>query len=376
MSAPAGLIDAQRALKTWLLRDAYPLWAAAGPDQDLGGWHDRLDMTGAPVPGPQRARVQARQAWTFAQAPALGWDGDWREAMLWGLGALQFRFRRTDGLYRGTVAAQGRPSEDAELYDQAFVLLALSAAHTAGEPGAEAAAELLLSKLAPHPAAGFRELSGETLLANPNMHLFEAFLAWTQAGGGSVWRALADRQAQLAHTRLIDLESGALFEDFGTDWTLPGDPALRRVEPGHQFEWAWLLLKWCQIAGRPQDLRTALNLIALSEASGVDAARGVAINELDGELALRDAAARLWPQTERLKANALAGAITGDPGCWVAAEAAARSLLSYLNVPRPGLWWDRMRADGGFVEEAAPASSFYHIVLAIQALDEAIGMVA
>ncbi|HEX7761470.1 MAG TPA: AGE family epimerase/isomerase, partial [Caulobacteraceae bacterium] len=81
---PAGLVSTLEALKTWLVQDAYPVWAAAGPDAELGGWHDRLDQTGAPIPGDQRARVQARQAWTFAQAPALGWAGDWRTPMLWG----------------------------------------------------------------------------------------------------------------------------------------------------------------------------------------------------------------------------------------------------------------------------------------------------
>lgn len=369
MSAPANLIASLAELKAWLINDAYPLWAAAGPDLDRGGWHDQLNLAGAPIPGDQRARVQARQAWSFAQAPALGWEGDWREPMLWGLGALQFRFRRTDGLYRAVVPAEGRALDHVELYDQAFVLLALSAAHKAGEPGADHAAEALLGRLAPDHGGGFKELTGETLLANPNMHLFEAFLAWTEVGGGTVWEALADRQAQLAHTRLIDLENGALLEDFGPGWTTPDDPARRRVEPGHQFEWAWLLLKWRLIAGRPQDLGTALRLIALAEQAGVDTARGVAINELDGALAARDTVARLWPQTERLKANALAGAVTGADACWGAAESAAQALLRYLDVPRRGLWRDRLDAADVFNEDPVPASSFYHIVLAIQELD-------
>ncbi|TWB25999.1 hypothetical protein FBZ91_1477, partial [Nitrospirillum viridazoti] len=34
---------------------------------------------------------------------------------------------------------------------------------------------------------------------------------------------------------------------------------------------------------------------------------------------------------------------------------------------------DRLNPDGTFVEEAAPASSFYHIVCAIQELDQALG---
>lgn len=372
-TAPAGLVEALAALKAWLVRDAYPLWAGLGPDRDHGGWHDQLDLAGVPVAGPRRARVQARQAWTFAQAPRFGWDGDWRGAMRRGLDVLDHRFRRPDGLYRGLVPAAGQPSDEAELYDQAFVLLALAAACQAGEPGADVAAERLLGQLAPHPGGGFKELSGPALLANPNMHLFEAFLAWSEIGGGTVWQALADRQAQLAHSRLIDHDTGALSEDFGPDWTVPDDPAQRRVEPGHQFEWAWLLLKWRHSAGRAQDLRLALHLIGLAEQCGVDRVRGVAVNELDGDLEARDLSARLWPQTERLKANVAAAAVTDAAACWDAAESAARAILRYLDVPRRGLWRDRLDAAGDFVEEPVPASTFYHLVLAIRELDAAVG---
>jgi len=44
-------------------------------------------------------------------------------------------------------------------------------------------------------------------------------------------------------------------------------------------------------------------------------------------------------------------------------------LQKYLATDVPGLWRDRMNPDGSFVEEPAPASSFYHIVGAILDLD-------
>jgi mannose-6-phosphate isomerase len=373
LSPPAGLAAARDQLVAWLTQDAYPLWAELGPDHTRGGWRDQLTLTGAPILGPQRARVQGRQAWTFAQTPAFGWTGDWREPMRWGLETLETQFRRPDGLYRSQVPPSGPVSDYAELYDQAFVLLALAAAHKAGEPGADIAAERLLGRLAPHAGGGFKEVDGRPeLLANPNMHLFEAFLAWTQIGGGTVWQALADRQAQLAHSRLIDLDTGALSEDFGPDWTAPADPARRRVEPGHLFEWAWLLLQWCKTAGRAQDLRIALNLIALAEQSGCDHIRGVAVNALDGDLIARDLSARLWPQTERLKANLAAAAVTDSDACWAAAETAAQAMLRYLDVPRRGLWRDRLDPAGAFIDEPAPASTFYHLVLAIRELNAAL----
>ena len=48
--------------------------------------------------------------------------------------------------------------------------------------------------------------------------------------------------------------------------------------------------------------------------------------------------------------------------------AAYDGLWRYFEGLRPGLWRDRMREDGGFVEEPAPASSLYHIVVAFTEL--------
>ena len=369
----AALTVALARLKTWLIQDAYPLWSTAGADRLGGGYHDQLNLSGRPIPGPKRARIQARQAFVFAAAPGLGWDGPWQACMRAGLDYLEQHHRRADGLYRATINLPvDRPDDSVDLYDQAFVLFALAAAHAAGETAAETMAEHLLGRLHPHALAGFRELEGETLKANQNMHLFEAFMAWSQVSGGTVWRALADRQAELALTRLIDPQTATLSEFFGPGWSAPDDPAQRLVEPGHQFEWAWLLLRWSLVAGRAQDLRAALQLIENAERSGVDTPRGVAMDALDGRLAPTERSARLWPQTERLKANLLAAEITGDAGCWAAAESASATLLRYLDTPTPGLWRDCIDETGAFIEGPVPASSFYHIVLAIQELDRVI----
>jgi mannose-6-phosphate isomerase len=112
----------------------------------------------------------------------------------------------------------------------------------------------------------------------------------------------------LALARLIDAESGALTERFTADWQpLPGLEG-RLVEPGHLFEWAWLL----QRCGDAAAHTAAVRLIGIAEQHGVRA--GVAINALLSDFSVHDAKARLWPQTERLKANARL-AIT-RPQCW------------------------------------------------------------
>jgi mannose/cellobiose epimerase-like protein (N-acyl-D-glucosamine 2-epimerase family) len=371
MSLPPDLTAALARLKLWLTRDAYPIWWERGADRLHGGFYDRLDLNGDPVDEPKRLRVQARHAWSYAIAPDFGWTGPSEAACRHGLEFLIERYRRPDGLYRTLVALDGSPLGDTvDLYDQAFVLLVLAAAHTRfGDAGYADEAVSLRERLGAfcHPLGGFAEAPGQAqpLLSNPNMHLFESFIAWSAISGGHEWGRLAADEARLAMRRLIDAETGALGEEFEAGWTLPADPAARQVWPGHQFEWAWLLMAWN--AGDPGALRAALRLIDIGERCGV--ARNSAIFALDGTLEPTDRRARLWSQTERIKATALAAVRTGDGGLARAAVEACEDLETYLAVPTPGLWRDWKDEAGAFVDEPAPASSFYHIVCAIAELE-------
>ena len=174
----------------------------------------------------------------------------------------------------------------------------------------------------------------------------------------------------------IDPVSGALREFFDEAWRPTAGLDGRLVEPGHQFEWAWLLLRWSRLCrGCPRAVAAraaAMRLIQQGEDFGVDRARGVAVNALLDDFSVHDAEARLWPQTERIKAWALAAAQLDAPWWDVVADA-VEGLELYLRTPVRGLWFDRMDAHGALVEAAAPASSFYHIVCAIEALGEALG---
>jgi mannose-6-phosphate isomerase len=92
---------------------------------------------------------------------------------------------------------------------------------------------------------------------------------------------------------------------------------------------------------------------------------GLAVNSLLDDFSPHDAGARLWPQTERLKAAAIAARLTGEARYFAMAAAAADGLMRYLDTPIAGLWYDRIDANGQRVDEPAPASSFYHLVAAI-----------
>lgn len=363
MTPPRAIQDLRDRLKAWLLEFAFPIWWNPGADLAGGGFHDRLDVAGRPIAGVKRARVAARQVFSYAVACEMGWSGQWRAAVDHGVAFLEAGHRRPNGLYRAFAGAE---DDKVDLYDQAFVLLALSSASGLGDEAAAEKARTLLALLSRETSGGFASLDGAGPEANPNMHLFEAFLAWTAAESGGPWRELAAGQARLAMTRLIDPDSGALSEHFGPGWAA-SSTSERIVEPGHLLEWAWLLLRWSLVSGDSAAFAAATRLIEVAERSGVDFERQVAVNSLDGDLNVVDAGTRLWPQTERLRVALLAGLLTGDASFWDVATDAAAGLDRFLDVPTPGLWRDSLESD----DLSAPASSLYHIVGAIRQLDAA-----
>jgi len=361
-------------LCSWLCDAAYPLWSTRGRDP-AGGFHERLAQNGEPLAEPRRSRVNPRQAYCFAVAPSLGWRGDSAALVKHGLDYFVARYQRPDGLFRTLVAADGSPLDDrALLYDQAFGMLAFNVAAAAGQSRAEHERQSLqlhslVLKTMKRPGPGFNTGVPAVLplQSNPHMHLFEASLAGCEVcSESSLWKSLADELAELALGKFIDSGTGALREFFDEDWKPAAGIPGRIVEPGHQFEWAWLLLRW---GGRKQGQvnararAAALKLIDIGEGHGVR--NGLATNSMLDDFSAHDAGARLWPQTERLKAACIAARLTGEAKYLSMAVAAADGVLRYLDCPVPGLWHDRIDADGRLVDEPAPASSFYHLVVAI-----------
>ncbi len=361
-------------LRHWLFNTTLPLWWCLGADHLRGGFHEMLAHDGQPGGVIRRCRVQARQAFVYARAGAMGWNGPWKSAVLHGLSALDTFYLKPDGLYRTMVNNDGSVLDDtAKLYDQAFVLLALAASNAILADAEQKALRLLdtIEAMLRHDHGGFRENEAEQFQSNPHMHLFEACLAWIEAGGGPRWTALACEIANLARTRFMASDTGALREFFDANWNVAPGAVGQRIEPGHQFEWSWLMERWSRIARDTLAADAALTLFDIG-VKGIDPQRQVAINAMDADFMAIDASARLWPQTEWLKAASILS--TRPDGAQRVSRAdfhtTAACLRAYLTTPLAGLWRDKQLIHGGFVEEPAPASSLYHILVAIEVFQE------
>ena len=303
-----------------------------------------------------------------------------------GDGARQRRFsrragRRTDGFYIHRFDHKGDVFDArADLYDQAFILLALAhAGHALERPKLFAVAEELgdaLEKSWRLPHGGYFE--GEIAVCppyrqNPQMHLLESFIALHEATGARRWRRGAEHLARLCVRSFLHAESGALIEYFDAELRpLEGEDG-RVAEPGHCFEWAWLfetLAQW----DAPGATAISDRMAGFARRHGLDRARGVVINEVLTDGSVRNSAARLWPQAERLKAALARLRRTGAEEERAEAAAAYAGLIKYFETPARGAWRDKLEADGSWVEEPAPGSSMYHITCALaELLDTAAG---
>lgn len=367
-------------LAAWLNDKALPIWSTIGYDAVSGGFFERINQTGSPSAGDnRRARVQPRQVYCYTAAGCDGWEGDWQRVAAGGFAWFDKVYARPDGLYGALAGPGGMLIDDSfDLYNQAFALFAfagIAQALPARLSEMEAKARALLDRLKAryaHPELGFEEDNPPKLplCSNPHMHLLEAALSWRGlAADPAPWNKLADDIVDLAMTRFIDGESGGLREFFNADWRpFPGDKG-RIMEPGHQFEWAWLLVRWGAPLNDTRALAKAKRMYDIGVSHGICKDRQVAIMGLYDDFSICDPMARLWPQTEWLKASGILARYSSGAerdGYLRDAFRAANALQKFFKTAVPGLWYDKIKPDGQFVDEPAPASSFYHIVCAIR----------
>ncbi len=371
-------------LRAHLVDELLPLWARHGLDRERGGYWNRLGPDLAPRPdGHKRLLVHTRQLFSFTRGVELGGGEAAREAAAHGLAFLRERFwdARHGGWFTTSDEAGAPLDRRKDLYGHAFAIFALAHhARVFGEPAslrlARETLELLRARLRDPVAGGFFEGASEDWQPlhgprrqNPHMHLVEALLELDEVAPDAGALAEANALVGLLATRWLDARTGALVEHFDPGWQpLPGE-AGRAIEPGHHFEWAWLLDR---LAAREPDgpaRGLADRLLAFGRRCGVDADGGV-FDQVDREGRLLLSTKRLWPQTERVKALAARarGSGAGDATARAELEAGLRYCFARHVDPKTRGWHEHLARDGRVLSDAQNATSVYHVVLA---LDEA-----
>jgi mannose-6-phosphate isomerase len=355
----------------WTVATALPCWATRGFDKTAGRFHERLDQAGRPLAVPHRAMVQARQIFVFAHAARLGWAPEGGALAEAAMAALARDFLAQSGdeascafaidPARGTIASDTR-----DAYTHAFLLFAIAALYRLnGDPKLLDQADRLIRfvdrRLADPVHGGLFDAWPAPALKrqNPHMHLLEAYLFLDRAapGRGYIERAAALVQLFRAHF----LRDGLLLEYFGADWSVAPRAAW---EPGHHFEWVWLLGEYGDRSGT--DLTDEMErLHAVAVAHGL-AADGLIVDELAADLTVTRPAHRLWPHSEAIKAAATRHAAGDGEARGFAERMAACMMATFLDRPFAGGWIDHVAADGTPLVDYVPASSLYHLLLAAE----------
>jgi mannose/cellobiose epimerase-like protein (N-acyl-D-glucosamine 2-epimerase family) len=358
----------------WTKQEALPFWGTVGVDHARGGFHERLDLQGHPIPDvPKRLMVQGRQLYVYCHAGLLGWHSNSRSLADRCVDYMVESFYRRDGNpgWAYSLTPDGRiASAVRDTYGHAFALLGLAWYHRlTGDAQVLRIADETLAFLdealaceqggyldaAPPPDAVRRQ--------NPHMHLFESVIALYQATCDPKYLARGAELFELFSARFFQPATGSLCEYFGEDLNPLPDQRGRVTEPGHHYEWVWLLRAFQRACGRDVGPYCKA-LYEHADRYGWDA-EGFVVDEVENSGAVLKASRRSWPHTEALKANVAEGE-RGRGGCdEKAAACCARLMNAFVGRPVSGGWMDHIDSKGRPLVGMIPASTLYHLFMAV-----------
>ncbi len=370
--------------QNWAQHTALPFWASVGVDDVSGGFHERLNLKGEPIHSvSRRLMVQARQTYVFAHAYTLGWLPQGADLAARGVNHMIAKYYKADGQpgWVHSIDAQGKvtnPARDA--YAHAFVLYALGwAYHVTQDKKILAIIDETLvfldSTLAHKTYGGFQDAvpaPDEIRRQNPHMHMFEAFLSLYEATGQARFLARAGEIYGLFTARFFNHEQRILPEYFDSSWSpLVGDTG-QIFEPGHHFEWAWLMRKFQDLSGRDVS-PYATALVHTANKYGFDESTGLIYDEVLANGRVYTPSHRSWPHTEAIKANA-AEHEYGAQGCLARVEAIFETLFThFIGKPIAAGWVDHIEPTSKAKTDVIPASTLYHVFLCIAEADRVFG---
>ncbi|PWI54415.1 hypothetical protein B5K03_09525 [Rhizobium phaseoli] len=369
-------------VKSWCIDTALPYWGDVGFDHRANAFHECLEFSGEPaLAARRRTMVQGRQVYAFAHAAKLGWFPQ-------GIGPA---IRAAENMIKlhwspdnqpgwvfslhpdGTVADATR-----DMYTHAFALYGLAWAYTltSGREFRKIADQTFAFVDSCLSSTGddlsLHNLMNRERRQNPYMHLFEAALTWYEVTGDSIYIHRADEIFTLFTTRFFQPRTSILVEYFDQAWLPIVGLKGRSFEPGHHFEWVWLLHRYRRQTGRMVSGYTEPLFSTAFEMGFVDNAIAAEVQD-DATIVSREV--RVWPCTEALKA----AAAEHEAGREKMAQFTGRLLRilerHFLGQPFAAGWLDHFNSDGSLKAKSVPASTLYHIVLGLAEADRTFNVI-
>lgn len=341
-----------------------PIWRGPGFNTAMHLPYEAVGAEASHSPMPverYRAMACARQLFVFSQAGEAAHAHVLFEALLH-----YFQDKQHGGWFY-SVDAQGSPLDTTkDLYTHAFLVFAC--AEYGARFGDRDALDLVHGTSAliearfavPHGLfnaaldADFSTVTGMPA-QNPLMHLTEAWLAAREATQDSAFDTALRELAAAIERTFVHAPTGCIAE-------LPLGADDNRLEPGHQFEWFWLIRQ----AGALLDgsgLDNALSrAFGFAQRHGVDPATGGVCASLDEAGRIKDSTQRIWAQSEYLRALAVRD---DDAARAVLPEQIERFGRRFLH---PRGWFECRTAAGDVSRADMPSTTPYHLATAYAAL--------
>ncbi|WP_449430950.1 AGE family epimerase/isomerase [Pseudomonas putida] len=340
-----------------------PLWQGPGWNADMALPYEALDAQHRPLPVQRyRAMACARQLYLFSSR--IGQPGAAERAAAL-FRSLQRHFHDAEhGGWFYSIDAEGKPLDRSkDLYTHAFIVFAC--AHYWGqvreslvESTVNAALDIIAKQFARDDGLYQASLAqdwadlGNGPLQNPQMHLAEAFL-----------QVLAVRQDDAVQHALLGLcealQAHFIEPRYGLMLEKPRGAVDNWFEPGHQFEWFYLLDTSPLL--RPSALHGSITkAFGHAEQFGVKDSAVLAMLDVDGKVI--DATQRIWAQAEYLRALALRSG----------SEAKLLEQLQALEEKflHPGGWHECRDGSGSVSRDDMPSTTPYHLATCLEGLSQ------
>jgi mannose/cellobiose epimerase-like protein (N-acyl-D-glucosamine 2-epimerase family) len=314
------------------IRDTMAFYDGRCVDPEGGFFHYFLD-DGSIYDRRHRHLVSStRFVVNYARAARYFGRRDYADLARHGLDFIEQRHAQPDGGYAWLLDGDQVEDGTNHCYGLAFVLLAYAEALKSGVAGAAEglarASALLRARfwdeehglLADEYDAGFHVLSpyrGQ----NANMHGCEALLSAFEASGDAAYLDMAERIAESVTGRLAQQAGGLVWEHYDAGWRIDWDynrdnpKHLFRpwgFQPGHQTEWAKLLLNIDRLRPRPALVERARSLFERAVEAAWDIKNGGLVYGFGPDMAVCDSDKYFWVQAESLAAAAVLHERTGE----------------------------------------------------------------